>query len=127
MWIPKHAAPDNQNIVVAITTAAKALTLAGGVKDELHATYMRIMNIPRNVRTNIEVCTNPGKGQGFVITPAEAYYLNELGMLSDEIKRTDHDCGLTDYSRTTFWRVLDLIKLYAYLDDQSLPAPAKLE
>lgn len=126
MWIPDNPLSRNQSkdIELALTTAADALELAGGMPEQMRQVYGSLVAFYKDgVPMQAKVSTQPGSGMGCPISPVQAYLAHKHGMLSESMKETSYGWGSYDVARTFGWRVLDTTKLYHYLADDSLPRP----
>lgn len=113
MWIPESSTPDDPNLVLAVQTAAEALGLAKGVEPILRNVYTAILEkYPEGPPAFVKVCTSRVDSEGIQISPVEAYHLNQLGMLGEELHRTDNNWGMhSNITRHYSWRLLNTTQL----------------
>lgn len=124
MWIPEFLQRDD-DIILAVTTAAEALITARGTKEYLTALYLALVKRMRNeVPLTVNVATSPHYGEGFIqITPVEAYLLHREGLLGQQQNENRSGYGSMDSTRLFSSRALNMVKFYGILNDDSLPKP----
>lgn len=130
MWIPDSEGPQMHNereadIKLAIVTSAQALAAARGLRNLMEELYRYIISkLDVEVPALVKVSTHHYKGDGIQITAVQAYYLNELGFLGEQENRSKPGYGMTGYTRYFSWRMLDMVKLYEFLSDETIiPRP----
>lgn len=117
MWIPDKGEVSKRDYLVLFN---KLITLLDS-KKELRDLFIRIAdNHDQKPPTKLAVSTGEGTSAGMTITPIEAHFLNELGFLSEQKRDWERH---TYVDRYYFWRELDVVKLFEFLDDANLPAP----
>jgi len=125
MWIPDSTKPKDPDIRLAVVTSAAALGAAVGLINLLRELYLELVKAYGNKKIpgSIKVSTHHFEGEGFQLTPIQAYHANELNLLGKEEHRSEGGFGATNYTRHFSWRKLNVAKLYELLSDESLPAP----
>ncbi|OGM74922.1 hypothetical protein A2382_03655 [Candidatus Woesebacteria bacterium RIFOXYB1_FULL_38_16] len=124
MWIPNSTKPKDPDVCLAVITSAAALGAAVGLINLLRELYLELAKAYGNkIPGSIKVSTHHFEGEGFQLTPVQAYHANELNLLGKEEHRSESGWGATNYTRHFSWRKLNVVKLYELLSDESLPAP----
>lgn len=124
MRIP-NASSEHEESELVITLLADTLDEAA-IHRVLRKLYLSLFERSGGEYQILGVCTDQGNGIGHVITPLDALLAYRLGFLSEQESQIEHDRGRTGYSSSSYWRDLDMTKLFMYLNDTSLP-PLKTE